>query len=326
MRISKRNWALAFLTLPCFLAAGCFFNGPSGVASKYTQRLGDRAQLDFHQSPQLVHTIEISRSAPEAWSARFTRGAPLVSGEDPSWQIDSTLNPQGHPYKDRIAYQGRIDHLLETLATITILGPAPRGSLASLGLQPPLASLRWQTEDGMWELALGEVQSDGSQVCASPAWREPQMCRGAALEMMAQVEKLDQMRLPTWATFRAEDVEEIDVKRPGKAEFRAKRQGGAWVSQGHKVALGEPLERLTHSRIREFIEQEDQLASAKKGNPQDTTEIVFHHASGDSTRLKLSSRGGRWIGTNSARPDGTFELHPETAKLIDKISRDLGQH
>lgn len=313
MRMSKWNW-MAVSILVTTLVSSC----SGGGADKYRQPLGERASLGFKSSPQLVHTLEISRSAPQAWSARFSRGAPLVSGEDPSWQIDSLVNPQGHPFKDRVAFQGRIDHLLQTLTTLTIVGPAPRGTLASLGLQPPLASLRWQTEDRTFEVSLGEVQSDGTQVCHSPEWREPQMCRGAALEMMAQVERLDQMRLPTWATFDAENVKEIEIRKAGQTEFRAKREGANWVARGKKIEFKDSLERLTHARIRQFLEEE-----GKKDDRalQAATELVFHHEAGDSTRLKIGSRGGKVIGTNSARPDGTFELHPETAKLIQKLAQ-----
>jgi hypothetical protein len=299
-------------------APGCTRSKPDAEPAIASAQAVGRPLFDFDSSQ--VQEILITRAAHDSgqtWSARFAR-ASGSSADD--WRIASA--PDGATLLDRRANGGFIQHLLDTLRTLTWSEEAPHGPLESYGLARPQWSLRWSDGTHSYELQLGNLLSDHARVYAKDSGSDQvKVVRGAALKMLDYISSFDALRKRTLFTFPADDVDEFTVYREGSEIFYAQRLSDAWADRKNRplpYEAGAYLEMLAHLRVEDFAD-DPKIAEAREKQVRSKPEVrvVMKDRGGHPTELRIAriSAQGIWASLSS-RPESAFRLYPEAwAKL-----------
>lgn len=279
-----------------------------------TQEL-KKGKMIFAFDPKIVSEFEIAKADPrtgDQWSAK-------VKKNNGQWEIVAS----GRELLDRHAQGGYIEHLLDTLQTVTVTDFAGDGPAESFGLVPPRFALRWLGN----ELRIGAPVRDGSESYAQIGERVV-MVKGAALQMLGVLENFDHLRQITLlAPYAADDFDEVELFRGKTLELYAQREGDSFTDRNHKpvkAKVGELLELLTHARIQTFIDDpamSQKLSSAVQERPERSIVLKDRHA--NETRLSLAwqvVQGEEGLyGVVSSRPGKVFRVFPELLRKIEAL-------
>jgi hypothetical protein len=305
-----------------------------GLAFSIAVALGSAACTKTSTSPQFtkgqvpfaaglfdlnsITRLEIAKADPatgDAWAAQVQRVA-TPEGADPQWEITSA--PGELNLIDRKAQSGFITHLLDTLKTLRISGPAPRGSLESFGLQPPRFALRWGTH----EVRFGK---DRYALIEDSVYE----IEGATLKMLEYLPAFQSLRDQIWLSpLTADDVDEIEIytrKNKGqKPVFYAQRDGSVWTDQQHKPVkqdISSFLQQIAHVRIQEFVDDSEttrKLQNSIQARP--LLRVIFRGRNNLETQASINwevLNGTKALyGTSSARPNAAFRIFSEALRFF----------
>lgn len=282
-----------------------------------SEALSPETRFLFSFDPQSVLTLEIAKSDPQsgdAWSARVTRNS-----TSDSWLIASG---NGSTLIDRKAANLFIAHLLDTLRTLQPTEKARSGPLGAFGLSPPHFAIRWAGN----EVHLGAPADSGAVYGRIQGKDNPDqvyVMRGAALQMLSHLNSFDALRLRTLTLFQSDDIDEIELRKGKKTFFYAQREGEVWTNKGHKpysIDVGKLLDRLTHARIKEFIDHPELNQELNhKLEKQPSYEAVLIPRKGSAERLRFQWNDSRQlIATTSARKGAAFQVYPEILGIFQQ--------
>ncbi len=271
-------------------------------------------QVPFQFETKKVTSIEIAkadRKTGDSWTAKFQRN------NDGEWEVAS--GPGGSNLLDRKAHSTLIDHLLDTLKTLRVTAPAPKGPPESFELSPPHFAIRWSGN----EMRLGA----GKFVAIGPSIYEME---GAALKMIELIESFQTLRQQTWLSpLTSDDVDEIELYRGKKKYFYAQRDGSVWTDQKHKPVRQDVaffLDQLTHTRIEEFVDTPQlsaRLVQSIRKAP--TQHIIFKDRNGRTTEADLKwevvDASEKLYGTTSSRPGSAFRIFPEAIRFFESFQK-----
>lgn len=281
--------AAVFLVAGFFGGAGCTPNHPAA------ESLLAPKSRPFKEVAQGVTELSIIHSATDTggtpWTATFRKAGAV-------WKLDAG---PGTPLLDRQAKTGFIEHVLDTVQTLQVNGPAPQGPPESFGLVPPLYALRWRNAEG----ASGEVQighqktgpSAGYAILKIAGVTSPvAQVEGALYRMLETVTSFEQLRqqqvLAPWV---ADDVDEVEVSLRGKKLLYAQRAGTAWADAREKplpraksLAVNELLQTLIHTQALGFVDdraQDRRVVDQFKKAPE--ASVVLKDRRGNPLRVDL---------------------------------------
>ena len=247
----RRQLALANLAILTLVASHC---APSDPGATLIQA-GSRPFATLAKG-----AVEVSIVSGGSWTATFRKNGPLPT----DWVL---IAGPGKVLLDRMAKGGLIEHVMSTLQTLQVEGPAPHGSLESFGLNPPHFAIRWKTEGGSYgEVRLAHQMSGSSagfgtlvvQGVVSPVAK----LQGALYRMVETITTFESLRqqqiLAPWIP---DDFDEVEISSKGQKRFYAQRAGETWADAKGK-ALTEPkareitatLERLVHAQAMAFVD------------------------------------------------------------------------
>ncbi|HLE00498.1 MAG TPA: DUF4340 domain-containing protein [Bdellovibrionota bacterium] len=334
--------ALLFVPLCAIAISGC---SPSRVPDSNkgkTTRVADLRifRFDYKTVTQLV--VEKGGNAAKnhpkdhQWSIR------LQKNENGNWEFASS--PEGTTLLDRRADTVFIDHLLDTISTAQKVTSITTAAPESLGLVPPGFAFRWISKAGEMELRIGNPAGDATQhaemqglaFASAPPNPEVFTIRGSVLKMLAHIGSFETLRQRTWATFPADDVDELELfigPSPRKSRLYAQREGDVWTDRKHKplkAQVGPFLEWLTTFKVAEFIDEE-KLANKLANSPAAYHEVRVTDRHGKATVFRLKDLRGKStqpevVGTLSTRP-GTVAISTrdfERIKAFFSSSRSGG--
>ncbi len=300
-------------------ALSCTRSGPTAVERKPGARI---FLFDWKKASRL----EILRWNPETnqnWSARLDKD--LVG----SWSIE--VGPDGSKPQDPLAHHKLVEHLMDSLTTLTYRAPAAPGSLESYQLTRPTTALRWESEGHRYELKLGARTPD-NQASFAQIGDEAQVIEvnGAALELLTQFNRWDRLRRQTWSVLDLDDIDEVEVYK-GKKQLSlyAQRAGTKWEDKNEKplpskLDFGTQIEAFTHLQVLSFLDEMGAKERAKLQKELDTAPdfaLVFKDRFGNPNRFRVMKKGDRIFGMQSARPSGLVELYPKTLEFFGSVLR-----
>lgn len=295
-------------------------SGSSGKSSDAVQ-VG-KAMYAF--DPARVTDLMISKndaSNGEHWTVQLQKNESSQE-ENLQWQILSA--PGGKELSDRFADSGFIRHLLDTLTTLSPAEMAPKGPLASFGLTRPHYALQWRSEGKLHELRIGLPAPKGGYYAQAHIPSQSDLpvvaVRGAALEMLRRIETFEAIRRRTLVTFKADDVDEFELRKGSKLMFYAQRQGVDWVDRKHRP-LGEKtaaqLEAMVHLRVQAFMDEPEPERAPAFPEKNPLYQVTFRDRKGMPTDLRVAQVKNRVLAQLSSRPGAVFELFPESLKIFE---------
>jgi hypothetical protein len=247
------------------------------------------------------------------------------------WRVERAGGEQAAPIDTR-ADGFFILHLLDTLRTLRAERTDVSGPPESLGLAPPRFALKWKVDTREMEVRLGaranpdgQAEKTGSvRVYGMVPGTAPFVADGATLQMLSYIPSFDHLRLKTWVGLSADDVDEIELS--GSAgTYYAQREGAEWTDRKHRPLRADVtawLERLVHERVLAFVDdpaRADSLTVRLKKNPLLRATLKDRH--GNPIQLATAQIEGHWYALSSARPQGIFEVHPESRQALSPPAR-----
>lgn len=235
--------------------------------------------------PEDVREFVIFKKDPnkEHWSVTLSR-APGAR-----WRITSA--PQGKSLIDSLANETLINHVISTFQTLNISEFAPPSSLEQMGLDSPHYTLKWSTSTATYQVELGvPVGYGGTQSESSVAGKryaiasvdaaatsefaqtqkektKPLVIQGATLQMLNYVSDFSSIRERRLAPYESDQFDAIRTSN-SKSEFYAERNGDDWIQGSQQKKIKAPiqdwLQSLTHLRISEFLDEEQESMNLKK--------------------------------------------------------------
>lgn len=213
-------------------------------------------------------------------------------------------------------------HLLDTLRTLRVGDTNAVGPLESLGLSPPRFALQWKSGDQQFEVRLGAPLEDGKSVYAWVPNQPAFIANGSTLQMLDYMNSFVRLRLQNWTGVTADDVDEIQIAGQGGASFYAQREGSVWKDRAHKRLRADVdswLERIVHQRVLNFVDDTARADALKaQVDKAPLRKAVLKDRHNHSIELKIARIKDRWIGISSGRPQGVFEVYPESLKAMDR--------
>ena len=277
-------------------------------------------QFDYETVTELL-IVKADPLTGDHWSMRLAR----PDTKSMNWEIKSESNLPA--LLDRKADSGFAMHLLDTIRTLQPTQTQVPGPPESLGLASPRYALQWKTEGAeraTYDIRIGSPTPALGTAFASINHQPPFIVSGATLQMLDYIKDATVLRLKTWAGITSDDVDEIELKRGEKSIYYAQREGADWTDRKHKSLKGDLsawLDRITHNRVLRFIDDPalaKRLTDAVHGNPLFQATLTDRH--GHATHLWLghpTSGKAQLFGLSSARPNGVFEVYPETLRAFE---------
>lgn len=317
-RLMPRSLAPCALSVAFALGAGCTQKEqvPSGSV-----RLN--APL-FVFEPRQVSELLISKHDPstgDVWTARINVRAEVDRSRARVWEISSA--PQGKALRDRLVDGAFVEHFLNTLTTFAAVAQAPAGPAETFGLKPPVFALSW-TFDGRSfnvEIGIAPGKIPGRYALSRSQNTGTFIAQGAALHMLENLSSFEALRRRVLVTLESDDVDEIEVWDGKKLRLYAQRQGEGWVDRKKRRlvapwssdAVGALLDRLTHTRIKTFIDDREQAERIARlldpATHPSLQRVILKDRRGNPFEIRTAADpAGVWA-SFSARPDGVFELH-----------------
>jgi hypothetical protein len=293
----------------------------SAGASQNLKKGMNLFQFDYEAVTELL-LVKSDPASGDRWSARFSRPDP----KSVHWQVQS--EGIGAAALDHEADGYFILHLLDTLRTLAVAQSDRPGTQESMGLAPPRYALQWKAGNENFEIRLGAPGPDPGSVYAWIPNQPLFTAQGATLQMLDFVKDFTSLRLKTWASLTSDDVDEIELKNLAhgpKPVFYAQREGADWTDRSHHSVRGDVpawLEALTHSRVKEFIDDPSQaraLRTQVEKAPLRQAVLTDRHGKAVLLQLAWVQRGRKkqLVGLSSARPEGVFEIYPESVRFLE---------
>lgn len=269
----------------------------------------------FQFKPDQVKEITIIKSDPitgDRWTAI------LQSKNKPGWEF--TYVSDNFTFSDRKANDAFINHLLDSLQTLSITGVAPHGTLDSLGLDPPRFAITWKTNDQQFQFQLGAFQKEGVSAYFTTDGTYFATVSGSTLKLLSAVDSISWLRDSNWSSFSADDVDEIELKKGARLIFYAQRDGIIWADQNHKPVKKDVeslLEQVTSAQAIQLIDDSNHL---NKLNSLMKTHLLctltLRNRGGHELVLKVIERNKEIVGSNSDRPFIAFLLNPKVKPTL----------
>lgn len=272
----------------------------------------------FSVDPNTIDQISFTRFQDgKTWSGTFKR-----KDHEP-WEITST--PDSLPILDRLANDKYLNHLLDSLTTLSNIKPTDKGTEEQLGLSPP----RWLIQIGTpynsnaLQLKLGGVDTQTNAVISSinmAGVTGTQLIRGSFLGLLDHLKNFQYLRLTTLINKKAGDIFKIEISH-GKSKSAAERQVNEWVKKNKNdvsTRLIPWIERLVHLQIKNFIDDPRDQEKLKTLS-ESTTERV------DITLTNLQDQAEIWqffkinnevYARSKKRNDYFFHLYSEAWSTI----------
>lgn len=305
---------------------GCSRGKEKAEAPNAPPALQKNANL-FAFDYQLTTELLLAKADPvtgDRWTAHLSRSK-LPSGKlSDEWRVTS-VGGEHQAFADQKADGYFVLHLLDTLRSLRAERPEVPGSHESLGLAPPRYAMQWKTSDGKgFELRLGlptELADKGQGVYAWIPGQTAMVAEGATLQMLTYVSSIESLRLKTWSGIVADDIDEIEVGTGAGAMTYAQREGADWTDRKHKSLRGdwsEWLKKLTHERVLAFVDDPARIKTLRARIAQDPSRkrVSLKNRQGHGVELSLARVDGKWFGLSSARPDGVFEVYPDSSRAL----------
>jgi hypothetical protein len=273
-----------------------------------------------YQSVSEVLIVKADPETGERWAAHLTR--PKNSD---LWELQSAGGAP--PPLDRRADGFFILHLLDTMRTLHVEKAAMEGPHESLGLAPPRFALQWRAEGKEFEVRIGSPIKGTDTAYGWVPGQQAFVAAGATLTMLDYMKSFSSLRLKTWTGLAADDVDEVEIPSSSKPAFYAQREGADWNDRAHKPihasrGFSAWLEKLTHQRIKEFVDDAPRAAALRaKIHASPIRKATLKDRHGQAVELELGKQGTQWFALSSARPDGVFEVFPESSQALEPPGR-----
>ncbi len=281
-----------------------------------------------------VRELVFSSFDPEksgSWVARL-RMTPGTVSSDRSWEVVAA--PEGMEILDRKADANFILHLLDSFRSLQVTAEAPKGPLASFGLEPPRHAFQWRTQQEWFELHLGDAPKEGGRYARIVQAKLPSgqkapdavvVVRGATLGLLQHVSGFETLRRRVLLPIGSDDVDVIEI--PGGLKFE--RQGTDWLDRRKKLSrlpVNPWLEAMTHLRIQSFLDdpkKSQELRKKIEARPRYQFTLLDRH--GKPTHLKVAALRSEASGpeelwaTVSTRPESVFRIFSEASKHFELL-------
>lgn len=330
--MKTHSWAGIALSLSLAIAtSGC---SSSKDAEPVDLQSGARTHVF---DPKQVRELELSVWDPSTvtrWSASLQRSAEPQGGDAPidgAWKIVSASVDV--PLRDRRAHSQFVNHLLDTLSTLTVAGKATAAPLSRYGLEIPLAALRWRVGGEQHSIEIGAVSGAASHGYTRFARLRAGMdapvyeVRGAFLQMLDHLSSFERLRQTRLATFTADDIDQIEVRKAGKPVFYAQRAALDWEDRKNRklkrsAAVAQALESWTHLQIQDFLDAEESQAAAARtleSQAKRGLELRLTHREGRTETFRIAQNGRQVLGSLSARDAAVFALYPKALTVLSEF-------
>ncbi len=322
MRLQTLPTLLVIIAISSLMQSSCnrASNSSNPTASnKQAIQIGKSVfSFDFEKTTELM----IAKNDPQSgdrWGTVVRRNP-----DNGNWMISSA--PEGRQLIDRQADSSFINHLLDTLRTLQATAEAPEGPLSAFGLSIPLFALKWTNPSESYEVRFGDshLQAGATYAHVPHSNLDVFLSKGAALQMLAQLDRFERLRKPQLLDFTSDDIDEIQVILPKSAALHSVRNGDRWadtkevnLSDKKNEALSRLLEDLTHLRILRFIDDPEltqELMKQIKTRPSIHTR--FKGRTLTQADLQVAKIGKNTYATISSRPGAVFEIYPKIAELF----------
>jgi hypothetical protein len=308
-------------TMATTMAVLCLLSCKSKTESSPTLAPPPRGKPLFDFSPKKVSVLEIHQSRPEkgtSWSAGF-------KNEKGRWTISSQTALNQDPL-DNLADGNAINHFLDTLTTLTSTGTVGSESetpeLSSLGLDPPLAFIRWTVDSVRYEISIGTSfrgqNPDGERFAKSNAYAGVFKIQGAALAMLALFDRFETIRNRVLLTLPYDAMDTIEWK----PYLNAERVGHDWSASKKKLPkdFNDAMEAVSRLRIKSFIDDPAQAEKISKSiSEKPEFQMTFGDRHGERIAIEAGTVSGSLFATESTRGTAVFELHPESKQHFAKL-------
>jgi hypothetical protein len=178
--------------------------------------------------------------------------------------------------------------------------------------------LQWKVEGKEFELRVGLPTNGGKSVYAWVPGQAAFNASGATLQMLDYLSGINAVRLKNWVGVPEDEVDEIE-----SGDFYAQRDGDEWSDKNHKklkasLHVKDWLEKLTHERVMSYVddaEKAKKLRAQIESNPSRDVTLKDRHA--QPIRLRLARVDGKLYALSTARPDGVFEVYPDSDRALE---------
>lgn len=272
--------------------------------------------------------FSIPAQAPETLSIQ-SRGLDAEARFDLTVKRDAQGRFQIEPigsalaFKDRVAHQAYLNHLVETLRTLKVVSATGSGTDARFGFDPPRWHIEWSLLGEKQSLALGVVDSVTEGVFArirkgDDAWTV--ILKGALIPLLSYAPKLKDWREPHVLPLVAARIDAVDRVFP-KPEEHWTREGSAESPRWRKRSTGKidstfgaQLERVLHLRF-ERIDDASDPTSPPEHSPKPLAELRFRTSPEHWETLKLVSNKPLIL-QSSLRPKARFQLYSQSLEAL----------
>jgi hypothetical protein len=281
-----------------------------------------------------ANALTIAKADPatgDHWMARVTRiqEKPESFFDNDPWLIQAYS--ENTSLEDQLANRILILHLLDTLSTFraTAVVNADESSdsvRSSFGLNPPRYAIQWQAWDKTgqklktYQTEIGnpvDLKQGNETYGTFPPSRKIYKVDGAAIAMLDYVKDFLSLRQSQLSPLTSDDVDEIVIENGcGKKLLYAQRDGDRWTNQNHKLWKKDVagfLERMTHLRIKTFIDsqtQSDPLRNRLTSASQ--LKVILKDRYGKPTTFRFAQTADHQVIADvSSRGKAVFDLFPE---------------
>jgi hypothetical protein len=279
-----------------------------------------------------TNSLTIAKADPatgDHWMARVGRiqEKPESFFENDPWEIQAYS--ENTVLSDRLANRILIEHFLDTLSTFRAETAVDADESSdkvrsSYGLNPPRYSIQWQAWDlpsqkmrtYQVEISPETTTQAGHETYGSfPPSRKIYKVEGATIPMLGYIKDFLTLRQSQLSPLSSDDVDEIVVEGGG-GKLYAQRDGDRWADEKHhpwKKEFGPFLDRLTHLRIKNFIDSENEAVPLKQKIERSTTmKVTVKDRYGKPTVFRFARMADhRVVADVSSRGQAVFELFPD---------------
>ncbi|MCM0606784.1 MAG: hypothetical protein KA715_11910 [Xanthomonadaceae bacterium] len=198
----------------------------------------------------------------KSWSASFNRK------EQTPWEITSA--PDSIPLLDRRANDKYLNHLVDSLTSVSNLKQADRGTDEQLGLAPPkwIIVVGTPYNSNALQLKLGGIDTQTGGVISSidmAGVKGTHLLRGSFFGLLDHLKNFQYLRLTTLINKKPGDIFKIEIVH-GKTKSSAERQVNEWIKKNKNDVSSRLIpwvERLIHLQIKNFIDDPNEQQKLK---------------------------------------------------------------
>lgn len=249
----------------------------------------------------------------------------LVRASSERWKIQTA--PDAQPLLDEEARSSFIEHLIDSVSTITNTQTAPKGSDEQLGLSRPEWMIRIYVKDpdSVIEMKIGSLDTQTSSYVSRISWNgksEALLARGAFFGLLSHIKDFHYLRQPQLSSKKPSDVFVIDTFNGKSKAHHIERNVNEWIAPPHRdvtESVDAWLERVLNLRIYRFIDsKEEQNLLRKKLGEKAAYSIHVKDIQQNTEKWSFFRRGKEVFATSSSRQNLFFQLHPAAFHRLDK--------